>query len=132
MHHQVVINGFYGVCSPTGHMTPGTRESVSVVSSQVSKPSKPSLVGVNVAEQDTDVTTVPSSACLTQYKTHHPLRGTGSLDIRGSAPYEDRALYTKDKHYPQPLYMSPVQTRHTRLRLTLVLPRKAWHHYVPK
>lgn len=66
MHHQVVVNGFYGVCSP-----PGTRESVLVVS----KTSKPSLVGVSVAEQDTDVTTVPSDACLIHHKAHHSLRG---------------------------------------------------------
>lgn len=76
MHHQVVVNGFYGVCSPTGGMPPGTRESVLVVS----KTSKPSLVGVSVAEQDTDVTTVPSDACLIHHKAHHFL-GVDSLDI---------------------------------------------------
>lgn len=49
---------------------PQERESVLVVS----KTSKPSLVGVSVAEQDTDVTNVPSDACLTHHKVHHPLR----------------------------------------------------------
>lgn len=105
MHHQVVIDGFYGVCLPTGHMTPGTRESVLVVSSQVSKISQPSLVGVSVAGEDTHVTTVPSAACLTQHKARPPL-GVCSLDIWGSAPHEDRALYTKDEHCPQSLYVT--------------------------